>query len=220
MRLFWLVLTLAFLWLEPQHIFAKPLGQEQGQDQNLEPPSPLPPPQQEQGYVRRSWREREAPEPVRLPASPLVPASYFVGRWGQVSFNSTEDLPKMRKIAREYCNLPVTISLKSPTTFGMYVTTESKEVEVYEQNGSLYVIPVEQLGDGLIRGARELHVLDESAFTLRYLEEEAHRRYGPNLFVRCGAEHALAKEQSKEEKPQSSVKNKKPRKHQRPASKD
>ncbi|MES2906198.1 MAG: hypothetical protein V4691_04120, partial [Pseudomonadota bacterium] len=71
--------------------------------------------------------------------------------------------------------------------FAMYVTTDLKEVQIYEQNGGLYVIPVEQLSDGAVRGARELHVLDNNAFTLRYIEPEAHRRYGPNLFVRCGS---------------------------------
>lgn len=161
-----------------------------------EPAGPGPPPMQEpalapppvQDYVPRRYREQDAPTPIRLPVSPTIPANYFVGKWGQVSFNTEDDIPKMRRIAREYCGpLAVTIGAVTPSTFSIYVMTDLKEAQVYEQNDSFYIIPVEQLSDGVIRNARELRVLDNNAFTLRYLEDEAHRRYGPNLFVRCGS---------------------------------
>jgi hypothetical protein len=167
----------------------------------LPPPPPETPTYDEQGYVPRSVRARQAPTPVRLPVSAVVPASYFAGRWGQVSFNNADDLPKMAKVARDYCKLPTTITLSSPSTFRMYVATELKEAQVFEQNGSLYIIPTEQLSDGLIRGARELHVLDNNTFTLRYLEDEAHRRYGPNVFARCGAAKAPGLPEGAEKSP-------------------
>jgi hypothetical protein len=197
LRLFAFVITLlslnAALAQEPGYDPAlgpgPEVGQDQGQVQPLPPPIPPPPnpTYDEQGYVPHSWRERQAPTAVRLPVSAAIPASFFAGRWGQVSFNNEGDLPKMAKVAHEYCNLPVTITLNSPNTFMMYVTTELKEVQVFEQSGSLYIIPTAQLSDGIIRGARELHVIDNNTFTLRYLEDEAHRRYGPNVFARCSA---------------------------------
>lgn len=153
----------------------------------------------EQGYVPRRFRQEQS-TPVRLPASAAIPASFFAGRWGQVSFNTADDLPKMTKVAREYCNLPVTITQNSPSTFMMYVTTELKEVQVFEQSGSLYVIPTTQMSDGLIRGARELRVIDNNTFTLRYLEDEAHRRYGPNVFARCSGNKPGSKAADKEKK--------------------
>jgi hypothetical protein len=165
------------------------------------PPAAAPPTQDGQGYVPRSWRERQAPTAVRLPVSAVVPASFFVGHWGQVSFNNENDLAKMTQVARTYCNLPVTIALNTPTTFKMYVATELKEVQVFEQSGSLYIIPTEQLSDGIIRGARELRVIDNNTFTLRYLEDEAHRHYGPNVFTRCGAAKAGALPQTKTSAP-------------------
>lgn len=141
-----------------------------------------------QGYVPMRDRVSEAPTPIRLPVSTAVPVSFFTGSWGQVSFNDESEIPKMRGVARQYCgSLAVSIGPRSPETFGMYVGTDLKEVQVFEQGGGLYIIPVEQLNDGTVRGARELRVLDNNAFTLRYLEAEAFRRYGPNLFVRCGS---------------------------------
>jgi hypothetical protein len=203
LRLF--ALLLAVLSLKPA--FAQEVDPSQiadpseMQDQVL-PPAPPPP---EEGYVPRRYRQ-EQPTPVRLPVSAAIPASFFAGRWGQVSFNTAEDLPKMSKVAREYCNLPVNITLNSPETFMMYVATELKEVQVFEQSGSLYVIPIAQLSDGVIRGARELHIIDNNTFTLRYLEDEAHRHYGPNVFVRCGAAKASTLPHAKEDSTPATVK--------------
>lgn len=154
-----------------------------------------------QDYVPRRYRD-EAPQPVRLPVSQTVPASYFSGSWGQVSFNTQADIPKMRAIARQYCGpLAVPIRLATPTTFMMYVTTALKEVQVYDQNGQSYIIPVEQMDDGIIRDARELKILDQNAFTLHYLQEEAHQRYGNNIFVRCGSREAQEKTEEPRKKP-------------------
>ncbi len=141
-----------------------------------------------QDYVPYRDRQPQQSQPMRLDVSPVVPASFFAGSWGQVSFNNDGDIPKMRGIARQYCgSLAVPIRTASPTSFMMYVTTELKEVQVYEQGGQQFIVPVAQLSDGVVREARALHVVDNNAFTLHYLDENAHSRYGDNLFVRCGS---------------------------------
>lgn len=151
-----------------------------------------------QNYVPRRYRQPETPQPMRYPVSQTVPVSYFTGSWGQVSFNTEDDIPKMRNVARQYCGgLAVRITPRSPETFQMYVTTNLREVQVYEQNGQTFIIPVDQVSDGAIRDARELKVLDQNAFTLRYLQEEANNRYGPNLFVRCGSRDIVQADNSK-----------------------
>ncbi len=191
------------------------LAQEQAQLPPQASPQEQPP--QPGEYVPWRYRQQQqAPTPIRLPVSPAVAANFFVGRWGQVAFNNENDLPKMRGVAKGYCgSVATSITQRTPETFAMYVMTDLKEVQVYEQNGSLYIIPVEQVSDGVIRGARELHVLDDNAFTLRYLEDEAHRRYGPNVFVRCGTK-SMGKLRG-DETPQQPAKKKKKAKKQKAA---
>ena len=156
-----------------------------------------------QDYIPYRDRQPQQPQPMRLEASPTIPASFFAGSWGQVSFNNESDIPKMRGIARQYCGpLAVPIRTNSPTTFMMYVTTELKEVQVYDQGGQQFIIPVAQQSDGVVREARALHVVDNNAFTLHYLDENAQSRYGDNLFVRCGSRDETAPSpKSKKAKP-------------------
>ncbi len=90
-------------------------------------------------------------------------------------------------MARGYCGgLATPITRKSDTTFMMYVTDQLKEVEIMEQDGKYFIVPA-QAEEGILKGARELEVKGPNVFTLKYIENQHHSRYGPNVFVRCGS---------------------------------
>lgn len=119
-------------------------------------------------------------------AAELPGADYFEGRWGTVSYNDEGDLGRMTQVARGYCgSLAYVIRRKSNETFEMYVAESLKEVRVMDREGKAFVVPVET-DQGVFKGARELQVRNNNTFTLKYLENHNHQRYGLNVFVRCG----------------------------------
>jgi hypothetical protein len=120
-------------------------------------------------------------------AQPQVPdASYFVGRWGKVSFNDDRDLGRMINMARSFCgSIPYVIRARGGDAFEMFVADTLRDVRVVQENGRLYIVPV--VNNGGVNGARELTVRDRNVFTVRYLDPGIHSRYGANVFVRCGA---------------------------------
>lgn len=122
--------------------------------------------------------------PARAQQAPSV--DYLVGNWGVVSFNNDGDLGRMIGIARGYCNIPYRINRRSNDTFEMFVAENLREVRLMQQNNRIYIVPVEA-DNNVLRGAREITVRDANVFTLRYLENANHQRYGLNVFVRCGA---------------------------------
>jgi hypothetical protein len=123
-----------------------------------------------------------APAPQAQPA-PSV--DYFVGSWGVVSYNDERDLGRMIGVARGYCNIPYRISRRSADTFEMFVAENLREVRLMTQQGKIFIVPA-QADNNVLRGARELTIRDANVFTLRYLENANHARYGLNVFVRCG----------------------------------
>lgn len=134
-------------------------------------------------FLSLSWATSALAQAPTLPPPPSV--DYFVGNWGTVSFNDENDVKKMIAIARGYCNLPYKIVKKSDKTFMMYVAENLKEVEILQQDGKTYIIPVTPEGQ-TVYGARELTVRDANTFSLKYVEKANHARYGQNVFVRCG----------------------------------
>jgi len=115
----------------------------------------------------------------------LPSVDYFIGAWSKVSFNDESDRARMAQVARGYCNIPYRITRSSPDTFRMFVAETERDVRLMEQGGQLYIVPATADG-GVLRGARVLRVIDQNQFTLRYVENATHQRYGANVFVRCG----------------------------------
>lgn len=117
--------------------------------------------------------------------SQAPPVDYFIGNWSTVSFNDESDVGRMVQVARGYCNLPYKIIRKTPDTFEMYVAEKLSEVKLLEQDNRVYIVPLTPEGQR-VYGARELTIRDGNIFSLRYLENANHVRYGLNVFVRCG----------------------------------
>lgn len=124
-----------------------------------------------------------------LRAQPAPSVDFFIGSWGVVSFNDDRDLGRMIGVARSYCNIPYRINRRSADTFEMFVAENLREVRLMTQQGKVFIVPA-QADNNVLRGARELTIRDANVFTLRYLENANHARYGLNVFVRCGARAA------------------------------
>ncbi len=68
----------------------------------------------------------------------------------------------------------------------MFVGDQQAPVRVVQQDGRLFI--ARAVGEGIIAGgARELTIRDRNVFTVRYIDQSYHSRYGANVFVRCGA---------------------------------
>ena len=126
-----------------------------------------------------------APAKAGPVTSKAPPIDYLVGTWSPVTFNDESDVGRMIQVARGYCNLPYKINRKNPETVEMYVAEKLAEVKFLEQDNRVYVVPLTPEGQR-IYGAREFTMRDQNVFTLRYLENANHVRYGLNVFVRCG----------------------------------
>lgn len=121
-----------------------------------------------------------------IAAQPAPSVDYFIGTWSTVAFNDENDLGRMTQMARGYCNIPYVIRRRSADTFEMYVAENLAEVRLMQRDGKVYIVPAQD-ERGVLRGARELRIRDSNTFTLRYLENANHQRYGQGVFVRCGA---------------------------------
>lgn len=129
---------------------------------------------------------------VGAPASaqPAVPpVDFFIGSWGVVAFNDERDVGRMAQVARGYCNIPYRIARRSADTFEMFVAETLREVRLMQQDGKVYIVPAQAEGN-VLRGARELTMRGADSFSLRFLENANHQRYGQNVFVRCGGRAA------------------------------
>lgn len=124
--------------------------------------------------------------------SPPPDPDYFVGRWGKVAFNDDRDLGRMINMARSFCgNIPYMIRRRSGDAFEMFVAETLRDVRVVSDGSRLFIVPVG--ADATTAGVRELSVRDRNVFTLRYLDQQNHSRYGANVFVRCGAANREAR---------------------------
>jgi hypothetical protein len=117
--------------------------------------------------------------------APAPSVDYFVGTWANVTYNDSNDLPRMITVARGYCNLPYRIERRSADTFAMYVAEDLREVRLMQQQGHVYIVPTEA-ENNVLRGAREVTIRDANTFMLRYIENARNAQYGLNVFVRCG----------------------------------
>jgi hypothetical protein len=122
--------------------------------------------------------------------SAVPPVDFFIGSWGVVAFNDERDVGRMTQVARGFCNIPYRIARRSAETFEMFVAESLREVRLMQQEGRVYIVPAQAEGN-VLRGARELTMRGPDSFSLRFLENANHQRYGQNVFVRCGGRAAM-----------------------------
>jgi hypothetical protein len=124
-------------------------------------------------------------------SSVSAPAAFgrerLVGRWGIASFHTDKDRPRTEREAKAQCGQPYTIA-KGPTDgVMMHVADDPKLYELRlkgDAAGRTYVGFEAPPGDAQ---DREIVSSTDSLMIMRFVDPEAHRRYGTFVYVRCGA---------------------------------
>ena len=119
------------------------------------------------------------------PSLPALQSERLIGKWGIASFHTEKDRKRTEAEARAQCSLPYTIT-KGPTDgVMMHVADDPKlyELKLKGGGGKTYVgfeAPAGHSQD------REILAVTDAMITLRFVDAEAHRRYGTFIYVRCG----------------------------------
>jgi hypothetical protein len=111
----------------------------------------------------------------------------LIGRWGVASFHDDKDRRRTEAEARAQCGQPYTIA-KGPTDgVMMHVADDPKLYELRLKGttaGKTYLGFEAPPGD---RQDREILSTTDKIMTMRFVDEDANRRYGTFVYVRCGA---------------------------------
>lgn len=122
---------------------------------------------------------------ARAPAS-AVSRDALVGRWGVASFHDEKDRKRTEAEARSQCRQPYVISLGPTNGVMMHIADDAKLYELRLKTGSdgrNYVgfeAPAGHPQD------REILSVTNSELVMRFVDPDAHARYGTFIFVRCG----------------------------------
>jgi len=109
----------------------------------------------------------------------------LVGRWGVASFRDEKDRNRTEAMARTQCRLPYNITLGPTDGVMMHVADDPKLYELRlkgASNGKTYLGPEAPPGDPL---DRELVSIAEKEIVMRFVDPDAHTRYGTFIYVRC-----------------------------------
>jgi hypothetical protein len=124
-----------------------------------------------------------------LSATPALAetAEQFVGRWGFVSYWNDADRAKSITGARAACGQPYAIARGPSGGIMMHAADAAAPSELVPATveGKHYLVPPGNPEAGN-RANRELTVVDANTFITRYVNEEAHGRYGMMVYARCG----------------------------------
>jgi hypothetical protein len=122
--------------------------------------------------------------------SPAAPAAFsrerLIGNWGIASFHTEKDRKRTEGEARAQCSLPYAIA-KGPNDGVMMHAAD--DAELYElklkggPGGKTYLGFEAPPGDPQ---DREILAATDNQITLRFVDPDAHRRYGTFIYVRCG----------------------------------
>jgi hypothetical protein len=127
---------------------------------------------------------------IALLATPVMAqtAGQLAGRWGIAAYWNAKDAQKARGWARAACGSPYTIGRTADGNLSMHIADDPKphELELVAGGGRTVLEPVGDVPGGTARHSRELSGFDGSSFELRWLDPGVARRYGVNVYVRCG----------------------------------
>src|SRR4051794_37004377 len=119
-----------------------------------------------------------------------VPAAYsrerLIGRWGVASFHNEKDRKRTEGEARAQCSLPYVVAQGPTDGVMMHVADDPKLYELKLKGGPggrTYLGFEAPAGDPQ---DREILSATDAALTLRFVDADAHRRYGTFVYIRCG----------------------------------
>ncbi|MDP3319468.1 MAG: hypothetical protein Q8S58_10090 [Bosea sp. (in: a-proteobacteria)] len=132
--------------------------------------------------------EPRAPQ-TQVVASAAAPSTISVdtviGRWGIASFHNEKDRKRTEGQARAACNQPYVISKGPRDGVMMHVADDAKLYELKLKGGPGgrnflgFEAPPGDLQD------REILSASDSMLVMRFVDPDAHRRYGTFIYVRC-----------------------------------
>lgn len=122
--------------------------------------------------------------------SAAVPAGLsreaLVGRWGVASFHDEKDRGRTEAEARAQCSQPYVIALGPTDGVMMHVADNAQLYELRLKaghDGRTYIGFEAPAGDPQ---DREILSASDTRLVMRFVDPDAHRRYGTFIFVRCG----------------------------------
>ncbi len=122
---------------------------------------------------------------ARAPSPTGVSRDALVGSWGIASFHTDKDRKRTEAQAKAQCSQPYRISRGPNDGVMMHVADDPKLYELRLKagpDGRTYVGFESPAGDPQ---DRELLSITPNVLTMRFVDPDAHRRYGTFVFVRC-----------------------------------
>lgn len=104
----------------------------------------------------------------------------LIGRWGVAAYWNEADAAKVTAQARGYCSQPYVISKGANGAARMFEAFEGRPQDVTVQGGQIVAV------SGSPRATKAVQSWDGSRLVFNYVDEEARRKYGNMVFVRCG----------------------------------
>lgn len=120
------------------------------------------------------------------PAPAGISRDALVGRWGIASYHTEKDRKRTEAQAKAQCGQPYTIAKGPHDGVMMHVADDPKLYELRLKagpGGKSYLGFEAPAGDPQ---DRELLSVSADMLVMRFVDPDAHRRYGTFIFARCG----------------------------------
>lgn len=111
----------------------------------------------------------------------------LIGKWGIASFREEKDRKRVEAQARAQCKLPYDIARGPKDGVMMHVADDAKLYELRIKGGSdgkTYLGLEAPPGDWQ---DREILSVKENELVMRFVDPDAHSRYGTFIYIRCKA---------------------------------
>jgi hypothetical protein len=104
----------------------------------------------------------------------------LVGRWGVAAYWKAEDAAKIQAAAKSACSQPYSITRGPTGGVMMFESFEGRPREMMVRGSQI----VAASGDA--RQTKDITSWNGSTMVFNYVDDEAKRKYGNVVFVRCG----------------------------------
>jgi hypothetical protein len=104
----------------------------------------------------------------------------LIGRWGVAAYWDAADAVKTTAQAKSFCSQPYVISKGANGAARMFEAFEGRPQDVLVQGGQIVA------ANGSARSTKAIQSWNGSTLVFNYVDDEARRKYGNMVFVRCG----------------------------------
>jgi hypothetical protein len=104
----------------------------------------------------------------------------LIGRWGVAAYWNETDAAKVTAQAKSYCSQPYVISKGANGAARMFEAFEGRPQDVQVQGSQIVAV------NGSPRSTKAIQSWSGGTLVFNYIDEEAKRKYGNMVFVRCG----------------------------------